>query len=421
MLEGEPVLVIGGRGVRLEPGRLRRRAGRRRARLARAAARWIDMRSPRPREDGSDTFALGRARRRRGRRARPARSAQPSPLRAARGGHGHRARFAQGAAAGAPTVSASMATAALLYSGITVKMLVDERLDAQLLTMFMVDYRPGAVAHPHDHPFEESYVMLDGEVDVVADGERYTLRPAMSSGRPSAACTRSTRCAAARRAGWRRARPSRPDATPTASSATGTGCGADYSQPTWRPASSIARSTACAFETDSRYSLAGMRVGDGAAARLQVRDAVLDDDGADVDRGVELAGVGEVADRAAVAAALDRLELVDDLHRADLRRARERARRERRAQRVHRADAVAQAPGDGADDVHDVRVVLDRHQRLDRHAAVLADAAEVVAAEVDEHHVLGALLLVGEQVALEPLVLGGVGAARPRAGDRARA
>ena len=30
--------------------------------------------------------------------------------------------------------------------------------------------------------------------------------------------------------------------------------------------------------------------------------------------------------------------------------------------------------------------------------AVLADAAEVVAAEVDEHDVLGALLLVGEQL-----------------------
>ena len=74
-------------------------------------------------------------------------------------------------------MSASMATAALAYSGITVKMLVDKRLDAQLQTMFMVHYEPGAVAHPHDHPFEESYAMLEGEVDVVADGERYTLRP----------------------------------------------------------------------------------------------------------------------------------------------------------------------------------------------------------------------------------------------------
>ena len=37
--------------------------------------------------------------------------------------------------------------------------------------------------------------------------------------------------------------------------------------------------------------------------------------------------------------------------------------------------------------------------------AVLAHAAEVVAAEVDEHHVLGALLLVGEQVLRDRLVL----------------
>ena len=43
--------------------------------------------------------------------------------------------------------------------------------------MFMVAYQPGAVAHPHDHPFEESYVMLEGDVDVVADDQRYTLHP----------------------------------------------------------------------------------------------------------------------------------------------------------------------------------------------------------------------------------------------------
>jgi quercetin dioxygenase-like cupin family protein len=86
-------------------------------------------------------------------------------------------RLRVGASVGAPTVSASMATAPLVYSGITVKMLVDKRLDAQLHTMFMVGYQPGAVAHPHDHPFEEAYYMLEGEVDVVADGDRYTLRP----------------------------------------------------------------------------------------------------------------------------------------------------------------------------------------------------------------------------------------------------
>ena len=50
--------------------------------------------------------------------------------------------------------------------------------------------------------------------------------------------------------------------------------------------------------------------------------------------------------------------------------------------------------------------------------AVLADAAEVVAAEVDEHHVLGALLGVGEQLLGDPAVLLGAGAARAGAGDR---
>jgi quercetin dioxygenase-like cupin family protein len=53
---------------------------------------------------------------------------------------------------------------------------VDQRLDAQLSTMFMVEYQPGGVAHPHDHPLEEAYFILDGEVEAVADDKTYTLR-----------------------------------------------------------------------------------------------------------------------------------------------------------------------------------------------------------------------------------------------------
>jgi quercetin dioxygenase-like cupin family protein len=74
-------------------------------------------------------------------------------------------------------VSGSMATALLAYSGISVKMLVDQRLGAHLHTMFMVEYEPGGVAHLHDHPFEESYYLLEGEIDVVADGLEFTLAP----------------------------------------------------------------------------------------------------------------------------------------------------------------------------------------------------------------------------------------------------
>jgi quercetin dioxygenase-like cupin family protein len=134
------------------------------------------MAAPRPRADRSDTFFLG-----------PAPDTPPETLdvRDPRNrnlfllGDGEMDLdvLKRGAALGAPTVSASMATAVLAYSGIAVKMLVDQRLDAQLHTIFMVDYQPGACAHPHDHPFEESYYMLEGEVDVVADGDRFTLRP----------------------------------------------------------------------------------------------------------------------------------------------------------------------------------------------------------------------------------------------------
>ncbi len=82
-----------------------------------------------------------------------------------------------GAAVDAPTVSASMATALLAYSGIAVKMLVDQRLGAVLHQMFMVEYEPGGLAQPHDHPFEEAYYVLAGEIDATADGEEFSLSP----------------------------------------------------------------------------------------------------------------------------------------------------------------------------------------------------------------------------------------------------
>jgi quercetin dioxygenase-like cupin family protein len=177
VLEGEPVLYLDGAGVQLEPGACGVvPVGVPHAFRSAGPALWIEMAAPRPRPDGSDTFFLGDA---------PDTPPRPLDVRDPRNrnlfllsdGQMDLDVLKHGAAVGAPTVSSSMATAVLAYSGIAVKMLVDQRLDAQLHTMFMVDYQPGAVAHPHDHPFEESYYMLEGEVDVVADGDRYTLRP----------------------------------------------------------------------------------------------------------------------------------------------------------------------------------------------------------------------------------------------------
>ena len=67
-------------------------------------------------------------------------------------------------------------TALVVYSGISVKMLVDRVFGAELLTMFTVDYEPGGSAQVHDHPFEETYFFLDGEITAELDGELRTVR-----------------------------------------------------------------------------------------------------------------------------------------------------------------------------------------------------------------------------------------------------
>ena len=68
--------------------------------------------------------------------------------------------------------------------------------------------------------------------------------------------------------------------------------------------------------------------------------------------------------------------------------------------------------------MHDVAVALDAHEVDDLDAARLADPAEVVAAEVDEHQVLGPLLRVGEQLRRRAGVLLRGRAAPAGAGDR---
>ena len=54
-------------------------------------------------------------------------------------------------------------------------MLVDRVFGADLLTMFTVDYEIGGAAQQHDHPFEEAYFFLAGEVEAELDGELHTF------------------------------------------------------------------------------------------------------------------------------------------------------------------------------------------------------------------------------------------------------
>jgi quercetin dioxygenase-like cupin family protein len=181
VLAGSPVLVLDGRGFRLCPGACGVvPVGVRHAWLAGAAtARWIDMCSPQPRSEdsaASDTFFVGPAPLSVEPAALDVRDPRTRNLFRLDEGQMELDRLKAGAPVDEPTVSASMATALLAYSGIAVKMLVDQRVDAQLHTMFMVEYESGGVAHPHDHPLEEAYVILEGEVEAEADGDRYALR-----------------------------------------------------------------------------------------------------------------------------------------------------------------------------------------------------------------------------------------------------
>lgn len=138
--------------------------------LASAPVRWAEMQGPAPRKRfGDDTFAV----------SLPPGDPVPIDVRDPRtrqfgnitADHMNPRQQSQDLLA----VSASMRTALLVYSGIAVKMMVDSDLGAQLTTMFMVQYDPDGKAGQHDHPFEETYLILEGATDAEFDGERYRL------------------------------------------------------------------------------------------------------------------------------------------------------------------------------------------------------------------------------------------------------
>ena len=134
-------------------------------------------------------------------------------------------------------------------------------------------------------------------------------------------------------------------------------------------ASSIARRMAAALCSVSSNSRSGTRAGDDAGAGVDVGLAVLEDRAADGDRRVEVAVVAEVADRAAVQAASLALGRGDELHRPDLRRARQRAGREDGPQRVERVELRPEPALDVRHEVEDVAVALDLHVLADRDGA----------------------------------------------------
>ena len=68
--------------------------------------------------------------------------------------------------------------------------------------------------------------------------------------------------------------------------------------------------------------------------------------------------------------------------------------------------------------MHDVAEILDLAQLRDAHGTGIADAADVIAREIDEHGVLRAFLRVRREICRERRVLRRVFAALARTGDR---
>jgi quercetin dioxygenase-like cupin family protein len=163
VLDGKPTLRVGGEAFHLSAGE----GGLLPVGVAHGweapsgPARWIEVQVPRPPEDAGgfpDTFAaeLGDA--------GPAEAIDPGDPR-----NRHFFRFDPDSRGRSPTGGT------LVFGGASIRMLVDERLDAALHTLFMVEFQPGAEIRPHDHPFEEAFCVLEGEVQAEAGGELFTM------------------------------------------------------------------------------------------------------------------------------------------------------------------------------------------------------------------------------------------------------
>jgi quercetin dioxygenase-like cupin family protein len=59
--------------------------------------------------------------------------------------------------------------------GASLEMLIDRDFGASQFNLFVVQYGPGGFIKEHDHPFEEAFLFLSGEIEALLDGVTYTL------------------------------------------------------------------------------------------------------------------------------------------------------------------------------------------------------------------------------------------------------
>lgn len=164
VLEGDLILQCGGQASALGPGNFGliatgvthgwRNAGS-------APARWLEMQAPQPRvvEYGRDTYFIG---------DEVAQPASPPGNAGDSLGYFDEAQLPR---PGAPSQMEGFNPT----TGVAIKMFVDRSLGAVHQSLFLIQYQPGAKIDPHDHTFEESYLILKGRVRATADGQVYDL------------------------------------------------------------------------------------------------------------------------------------------------------------------------------------------------------------------------------------------------------
>jgi mannose-6-phosphate isomerase-like protein (cupin superfamily) len=166
VLEGSVVVSVGDASYTVEPGDygLISTGARHAFRNAGGQpARWLEMQAPQPRpaDYGRDTFFLGGV--------APATGPRPdatTPL------FGHFDESLLPRPGGPSEMEGFNPT-----TGVAIKMFVDRSFGAVHQSLFLIQYLPGAKIDPHDHTFEESYLIVGGKVRAIADGKEYHLGP----------------------------------------------------------------------------------------------------------------------------------------------------------------------------------------------------------------------------------------------------
>jgi quercetin dioxygenase-like cupin family protein len=172
ILEGQVTLAIGERAYQLVAGdyaALKVGTAHSWRNTGSSPVRWLRMAAPQPKPEGKerDTFFV--------------KGGFAKDGLAASGGKPLSAGIAEGDLLGhfdaseiPPMDKRESAIAAA--PGVFLKWMIDEKFGARHHRLLFIEYQPGVGIPLHDHTFEESYFILEGEIEAVADGQRYVAK-----------------------------------------------------------------------------------------------------------------------------------------------------------------------------------------------------------------------------------------------------